>query len=81
MSRHADRSRSGAARVRADRQREYRKRVTAGKIILHVEVDEVETVEMLLSVGFLDAIAADDKRAIAAAIQRLIATLIASRDA
>lgn len=66
---------------RADRQRTYRRRAAAGKIVLHIEVDEVEIVEILVSHGFLDASAADDKRAVAASIQRMIAMLIASRDA
>jgi hypothetical protein len=65
----------------ADRQRVYRARQNAGKIVLHIEVDEVETVAALVDGGFLDANAADDKRAIADAIERVIAMLIGSRDA
>jgi hypothetical protein len=65
----------------ADRQRHYRQRQNAGKIILHVEVDEIETTQALIDGGFLHADAADDKRAIAAAIERVIAMLIGSRDA
>ena len=67
---------------RADRQRTYRRRVTAGKIVLQIEVSEVETAALLIEGEFLDASAADDKRAIAAAIERMIAALIAAaRDA
>jgi hypothetical protein len=46
----------------AARQRSYRKRQTAGKIVLKIEVDEVETVEILVSGGFLAADAARNVR-------------------
>ena len=64
----------------ADRQRNYRKRQTAGKIILQIEISEVETVAALVAAGFLSPETADDKQAIAAAIERLVSMLV-GRDA
>ena len=72
-------ARSGMSR-HADRQRNYRKRQTAGKICLQIEVDEVETVQALIAAGFLAADAAENRALIAAAIERLVALLVA-RDA
>lgn len=60
----------------ADWQRTYRQRVSAGKIVVHIEIDEVETVAALVAEGLLEANAADDKRAIAAAIEKVIAMLV-----
>jgi hypothetical protein len=60
---------------RADRQRTYRRRASSGKIIVPVEIDEIEIDEVLIAGGFLDANAADDRRAIAVAIKRMIAML------
>ena len=61
----------------ADRQRHYRQRQSAGKIILHIEVDDVEVPAALLLPGFLSADACDDRQAIAAAIQQVIEALVA----
>jgi hypothetical protein len=61
----------------ADRQRHYRQRQSAGKIIVHIEIDEVPTVDALVSAGFLRADDCDNKPAIAAAIQRVIEALVA----
>ena len=66
----------------ADRQRNYRKRQTAGKIVLRIVIDEIEMAEILSKRGFLDTDDADDRQAVEAAIQRMIDALVAAeRDA
>jgi hypothetical protein len=59
MSRHADRSRSSAAR-----QRRHHRRVVNGRMIVPVEIDDVSVPMALLSAGFLAADAVDDRKAI-----------------
>ena len=79
---HRYRQRSSADRVRADRQRHYRQRQSAGKLIVRIEIDEIETAQILSKRGFLDTGGADDRRAVEAAMQRMIDALVAAeRDA
>ena len=70
------------AGVRADRQRTYRRRAAAGKIIVPIEIDEIETAQLLVDGEFLATENCENREAIAAAIEALIAGLIAAaRDA
>jgi len=59
VSRHADRSRSSAAR-----QRRHHRRVVNGRMIVPVEIDDVSVPIALLSAGFPAADAVDDRKAI-----------------
>jgi hypothetical protein len=63
----------------ADRQRARRARLRAGRLVLqHVEVDEIGLVEMLISHGLLDRGDAERLHKIEAAVERVLATLIAA---
>jgi hypothetical protein len=59
----------------AARQRARRARQRDGKILLHVEADEVALTEALISGGFLDPAHVDDRDRIAAAVERLLAVV------
>jgi hypothetical protein len=59
--------------------RKSRERQAAGRLLLPIEVDEVELVEVLVAHGVLDPIMADDKAAIARAVERVLEAIV--RDA
>ena len=65
----------------ARRQQRHRERERQGRGLLTVEVDLYGLADVLVEHGFLRAWDADDKRAIEAAVERLINTLIVTRDA
>lgn len=64
---------SSAARMKVLRERQRN-----GRIPLQITVDEVGLVEALIGTGFLHASDADDRRALAAAVERVLAVLIES---
>lgn len=72
-----------ADRTGAERARRHRRRQRAGRIVLSLEVDEVDHVEMLIEAGFLCRSGAEDRDEIAAATARLVERLVAAslRDA
>ena len=53
--------------------RRYRARRAAGKIVLPVEVDDVDLAERLIEAGFLPRRLADDRRALKDAAERYLA--------
>lgn len=59
----------------ADRVRAYRRRRDAGRVVLPVEVNEVDTVEALIEAGRLLPHEAEDRGAVAVAISKLIEEL------
>ena len=59
----------------ADRSRRYRQRVSNGRLLVTVEIDDVTVPVALVAAGFLAADACDDRQAIAHAIQRVIEAL------
>ena len=66
----------------ADRARRYRQRVSNGRIMITIEIDDVAVPEALALHGFLPANLKDDRQAVARAVEKLIETLIvAERDA
>lgn len=60
----------------AERQRQYRARRGAGRVALRVVVDEVAVAEAMIAAHFLPASLADDRKALAAAVERLLATVV-----
>lgn len=54
----------------AERQKKYRERRGAGKIVVQVTVDAVDMAEELIAKGWLDPRDADDPRAIGRALER-----------
>jgi hypothetical protein len=54
----------------AERARRYRDRQRAGRMVLVLEVDEVETADALIAAGYLAPHHADDRQKIAEAAQR-----------
>jgi hypothetical protein len=73
MSRHADRSRTSAAR-----QRRHHRRVVNGRMIVPVEIDDTAVPEALMRHKLLAADAGEDREAIGRALARLIETLVAT---
>lgn len=71
MSRHADQSRSSAAR-----QRRHHARIVSGKMIVPVEISDVAVPQALISVGLLAPGAGEDRAAIGHALERLIEALV-----
>jgi hypothetical protein len=62
-----------------DRQRNRRARLRAGRLVLqHVEADEIGLTEMLINHGLLDRADAEHLHKIEAAVERVLATLIAA---
>jgi hypothetical protein len=60
----------------ADRQRAFRARSAAGKAVLAIEVDLVDTEELLIAEGLLALGDRDDREAVARAAERLWAALL-----
>ena len=60
----------------AERMRRHRQRARAGRVALTIEASEVDLSETLIDAGILKPGAADDRRAIAAAVERLLDLLI-----
>lgn len=58
------------------RQLRWRRRVRDGRAVLAIEVDLVDTAEMLIGGGLLRAEEADDREAVADALARQIRILI-----
>ena len=58
------------------RQLRWRTRVRDGRAVLAVEVDEVATAAMLVDAGLLRADKADDRQAVARALEAQIRALI-----
>jgi hypothetical protein len=56
----------------ADRLRRHRARQRAGRVVVSVEVDEVVVSEFLITASLLDATQADDRAALAKAVEKLI---------
>lgn len=67
----------------AARQRAYRQRRAAGRVKLHIEVDEISLAEKLVATRFLAREQVDDLAEMTAALERLIDQIIAAdlRDA
>ncbi len=59
----------------AARQRKRRARWAKGVVVLKVEVNQVDTEEMLIAEGHLDPQQTDDRKAVEAALAGLIAKL------
>ena len=59
----------------AVRQSRHRDRVSRGRLLLHVEVDDAATVLMPIEARVLDPLRADDMAAVTAALQRLVEIL------
>jgi hypothetical protein len=60
------------------RYRRFSERRKFGFAVLSIEVDVAETADMLVSAGQLDANMSDDRKAVAAALEKLIAALNAA---
>ena len=56
----------------AVKQRNYRARRRDGRIVLQIEVSEVDLSEALRAAGFLDADDMDNREALATALERVI---------
>jgi len=61
----------------ADRMRQTRQRRAAGRLLLTIEVAELELAHTLVRHGMLDPLLADEPSAIARAIERTLEALIA----
>jgi hypothetical protein len=57
----------------AVRLRRYRARQRSGRVLLRVEVAEVELVEVLVAAGYVDEYRAADRQVVAAAVTRVLA--------
>jgi hypothetical protein len=57
----------------ADKMRRYRARRAAGKVVLSVEVDDVDLAERLVEAGFLPRRLVDDREALRQAAERYLA--------
>lgn len=57
----------------SDKMRRYRARRAAGKVVLSVEVDDVDLAERLVEAGFLSRGLADDRQALKEAAERYLA--------
>jgi hypothetical protein len=57
----------------AQRQRRHRERTRAGLIVLQIEADEVALTEQLVIAGFLAPQDVEDRDAITAALERVVA--------
>jgi hypothetical protein len=60
----------------ADRMRTLRARRQRGRVVLAVEVPDVELAERLVAAGFLDAATQDDRVALGHALERLVDALV-----
>ena len=60
----------------AERQRHYRARRNAGRVSLRIVVDEAALADALVSARFLRAELADDRKALAAAVERLLQSIV-----
>lgn len=60
----------------AERQRTRRARRAQGRVVLRVEVDEVDVEELLIAEGYLAEWQTDDRGAVQAALGKLIARLV-----
>lgn len=60
----------------AARKRRERQRKRAGRIVVRVEIDHVETAEALIAAGLLRPEDEDDPRAIAAALERAAVAIV-----
>jgi hypothetical protein len=54
------------------RSKLWRQREAAGRIVLHVEVDETKIAATMIEAGFLDPLRADDRCALRAAVERYL---------
>lgn len=59
----------------AERQREHRRREASGRILLTVEVDEIEVTEVLRAARLLNPMLEHSREDIALAVERLIKLL------
>lgn len=59
-------------RTAAQRVRRYRARQRLGRVAVMVDIDEVNAAEALIEIGELDPLKADDRRELAAALERFI---------
>ena len=66
---------AGRVVTAAERQARYRQRQRAGRVVLRIDVDLVDTTEMLAEAGYLDPSEEEDHAAVALALSRLIASL------
>jgi hypothetical protein len=64
----------------AARQQRHRARERRGKVVLHIEADEVELIEALLIGGFLDPAHIDDRGRVERAVERLLLVLTSIHD-
>jgi hypothetical protein len=64
----------------AERNRRWRQRARNGRVVLPIEIDQFEVADALVDAGLLEQWSADDRVAIAAAVERLLQIVI-SRDA
>lgn len=60
-----------------ERSRRYRQRLKSGRAVFRIEAEEVALIEMLCSTGYLNPLAADDPEKVRAALERLVASLVA----
>jgi hypothetical protein len=65
---------AGRRTAAAERARRHRARERAGKVVLNVEIDEVAVAELCVAAGLLDG-QADDRRALAHAVEQLLGAL------
>ncbi|UVC17583.1 hypothetical protein [Mesorhizobium onobrychidis] len=63
----------------SDKMRRYRARRAAGKVVLSVEVDDVDLAERWVEAGFLSRRLADDRQALKEAAERYLAGARAGR--
>ena len=59
----------------AERQRRYRTRRSLGRMVLKIEVDDVDLPELLMAEGWLKERDQSDPAAIAASLERMVAWL------
>jgi hypothetical protein len=69
---------SGATTPTVQKMQAYRERLRAGRIKLSMEIDEVDTTDMLIRAGLLNA-GMDPERQLVAAVERTIAALCKQR--
>ena len=63
-------------RSAAERMRSYRFRLAGGRVMFHLQLDEVDTAQMLIAGGLLAETDADDRDKIAHALEQQIGILI-----